>query len=125
LRDDKTPVISAGEETLEFGIKWMHMGSAYGEAIPLILVVACDELKEDEYEAYQIPRMSHSCVPGAFGYLVFCKTRVGGPSFFRWFLTEIVVPTVSDSRKQHLTVVCIFIYLFIVIYFNIYMFYNI
>jgi hypothetical protein len=64
----------------------MHMGSASGQVIPLILLVAVDGLKDEELEVYEIPGLSHSSAANSKGYLCFTKTRARNAAFYNWFI---------------------------------------
>ncbi len=52
-----------GNESLDIGIKWMHMGSADGSTIALVLLVAVDGLNPTDFFVYPIPGMT-LCVQG-------------------------------------------------------------
>lgn len=92
------PLSVVGNETLVIGIKWMHMGSATGPAIPLVLLIAVDGLTDPNCFVYPIAGMT-SCVQGnSVGYLCFCPTRVGNDKFFTWFIQHVAIPAISDAQ---------------------------
>lgn len=101
VEGDERPVSLVDDETLDIFIKWMHMGSASGQAIPFVVLVAIDGLKPDEFKVFQVPGLSYSAVPGTVGYLCFTKTRAGNAKFFSWFLNEIAIPSVANTRAFH------------------------
>ncbi len=98
---DKSPVSITGNESLSIGVKWMHMGSAAGETVPTVLLVAVDELKATDFYVVKIPGLASTANVGTFGYLCFCKTRVGNSAFFQWFINNIAIETVESSRRHH------------------------
>lgn len=51
---DRSPLGLLGDDSLDIGIKWMHLGSASGAASPMVLPVAVDSLKSEEFEFYAI-----------------------------------------------------------------------
>ena len=101
LEDDLRPVSLVCDETLDIFIKWMHMGSASGQAIPFVVVVAIAAMKPDEFKVFEIPGLSYSAVPGTVGYLCFTQTRAGNAKFFNWFIKTVAIPTVVNTRSFH------------------------
>ncbi len=93
------PLSIVGDESLDIGIKWMHMGSAAGLVIPLILLVAVDDLKDEDFEVNEIPGLSHTSAANGKGYLCFTKTRAGNAAFYNWFIQKIVVPQVTECNN--------------------------
>jgi len=67
----------------------MDMGSASGEAVPIVLLVSIAELLEDDCFAYEIPGLSNSTTPGSKGYLIFTKSRAGNSAFYLWFSENV------------------------------------
>ena len=41
--------------------------------------------------------------PDSFGYVVFCRTRAGNPTVWRWFITDVAIPMIKDSNSRHQT----------------------
>ncbi len=95
IENDKSPLSTVGDESLDMGIKWVHMGSANGEAIPLILLVAVDDLDPEEFVHFEVPGLTYSSVPGTVGYLCFAKRRTGNTKFITWFLKDIVIASIK------------------------------
>lgn len=100
-RDRSKPVTKIGDDPLDIAIKWMHMGSANGQAVPLVLLVAVPDMKDEEFHYFAIPGLTYGVDIDAIGYLAFCKTRVGNSNFFRWFVSTIAIPAVVASRNRH------------------------
>ena len=99
---DKKLITSRGDDKLSIVIKWMHMGSANGEVVPLTLIVAIDEMKGNDFHVVQVPAMSYKREHGSCGYLAFCPTRAANPAFFNWFVEDLAIPTINESREHHL-----------------------
>jgi hypothetical protein len=62
------------------------MGSAAGEVIPLILLIAVTEMSDNDFEFYPVVGMTHQNIIDRTGYLCFTKTRAGNVAFFKWFI---------------------------------------
>lgn len=98
VEGDTRPLSLVDDESLDIFIKWMHMGSAAGEAIPFVLLVAVDALGPDECEVFEVPGMTYTVVAGTVGYLCFTKTRAGNAKFFNWFIRQIVIPKIEAGK---------------------------
>jgi len=105
-RDQKRPTAVIGDDPLAIAVKWLHMGSASGDAAPLVLLVATPDMKEEEFEVFTIRGLSHMNSGQRDGYVVFCKTRAGNAKFFNWYVTNIAVPTVVATRDYYECKVC-------------------
>jgi hypothetical protein len=99
--DTKTPVTAVADNSLNLCVKWMHMGSAAGEVIPLVILIAAKEMDAAACEIIPINGLAYNGAVGQTGYLVFTKTRAGNAAFFRWFALTIVAPTINDSQDFH------------------------
>lgn len=94
------PLSLIGQETLDIGIKWMHMGSASGSAVPLVLLVAVDAMKPTDFFFHEIRGLSATVSTTAVGYLCFCPTRVGNAKFFSWFLQNIAISAIENAQDS-------------------------
>jgi len=47
--EDPTPVTAIGDSGLDYAIKWMFLGSAAGDAAPLVFMIAVPELPPDKW----------------------------------------------------------------------------
>lgn len=103
----RRPTMLVQNDSLAIIIKWMHMGSASGTAIPIVLLVAISDMKEDEMVLFEIPGLTYGVEREDMGYVAFCKTRAGNSRFFNWFATVIAIPTIVHSRKFHNSKVCV------------------
>jgi hypothetical protein len=100
--ENKQPLSILGEESLDIGIKWMHMGSAAGAAIPIVFLVAVDSLKADDFRVYTIPGLSVTVSANAVGYLCVCSSRAGNAAFFSWFIQNVAITTVEECRTLYM-----------------------
>jgi len=99
-RDD-TPVTAVGDETLDIAIKWLHMGSAAGEAIPLVFLVSIPDMNDTDFVVYEVPGLNQYGVSEICGYVAFCRTRAGNENFFTWFIREVAIPKVCKVRDVY------------------------
>jgi hypothetical protein len=74
---DDSPLTSDLDNGLSLCVKWMHMGSAAGEVIPLVLLIAVTEMSDNDFEFYPVVGMTHQNIIDRTGYLCFTKTRAG------------------------------------------------
>lgn len=101
LSGTKRPLTLIGETTTDIFVKWMHMGSAAGEAIPFVLLFEISEMKNNAFEVFEVPGLGHSPTAGSLGYLCFCHSRAGNEKFFTWFINSIVIPTINNCRSHY------------------------
>lgn len=94
---DKTPLSIVGDESLDMGIKRVHMGSVTSVALPLIFLIAIDEQGAEDFEVFEVPGLTYFSSPETVGYLCFCKTRAGNAKFIEWFLISIVIGSIKSS----------------------------
>lgn len=99
--ENHDPVSVVGDSTLPFAIKWAHMGSAAGESVPLVLMVAINELQPDDWMAAELFGLVAPTCKSRKGYLYFGKDRSGTPDFWRWFLETVALDTIVDCRKDY------------------------
>jgi hypothetical protein len=78
----------------------MHMGSASGEVISLILLIAISDMKEDDFVVIEVPGLNqYGNSELVVGYVTFCQTRAGNANFFNWFMTQVAIPKVCRVRE--------------------------
>lgn len=99
--DDPTPVTAIGNSGLDFAIKWMFLGSAAGDAAPLVFIIAVPELPPGKWQVYEIRGLSATTDSGKIGYLVIGHDRHGTSDFFQWFLKNIVITTIVKTRTDN------------------------
>ena len=99
--DDKSPPTIVEKNRLDVLIKYMHMGSAAGECIPLVLLIAVGEMGEDDFDVFEVVGLNVHGLSGMVGYIACCKTRVGNANFFQWFVKSIALPAVSKARDAY------------------------
>ena len=76
---------SKGGNELNFFIKWYSIISATGVPGPLVFMLACDSMGPDEFEVFEVRGLCKSdAAINDFGYIVFCATRSGNASFYKW-----------------------------------------
>ena len=100
LNTQKTPKVIE-KSTLNLAIKWMHLGSAAGEAAPLLLLISIPEMNATDFYTYEVPGLSHLPVSGMCGKVAFCQSRAGNDKFFDDYIKNQVVPALDNSRKFH------------------------
>jgi hypothetical protein len=89
---------SSGSE-LPIYIKWMAMTNAAGEMSPLVLIVAIEDLDEEDFAVHTVTGLTSSAKVGDFGYLAFCKSRAGNKSLWTWYFKQIVVATIAHAKS--------------------------
>lgn len=82
-------------------IKWMAMTNAVGNMSPVVLIVAIDKMNEGDFIPFIVPGLSSSKVIGEFGYVIFCKSRAGNEALWRWYYSNIVISTISQSQLYY------------------------
>lgn len=96
--DEETPASSIGDSVLEIGVKWIFMASASSHVAPFVFVICVNDMDSEAFLVFEVDGLAWSRDPGSTGYLVFCKTRNGNAALFQWFLTNVVIPTVTKLR---------------------------
>ena len=60
-----------------------------------------DSFSEDQFEFYPLTGLTCSSDRNApDGSICFCKTRAGNLTFWKWYLTELVIPETQHCRKR-------------------------
>lgn len=95
------PLSIVGEESLDIGIKWMFMGSAAGVSAPVVLLLAVDSLGVEDFEVFKIPGLAATVGSKDVGYICFCHSRAGNSKFFKWFIENVAIDCVEQSRTLH------------------------
>ncbi len=99
-RDESRPVTAITTETLDIVIKYMHLGSASGILAPMVLMVSISTMPVDAFVVKRVSSLSQMTYPGCYGYLVFCASRCGNDTVFDWFLNEVVIKTIQQTRDN-------------------------
>jgi hypothetical protein len=97
--DPDVPVSVVEDEALPFAIKWVHLANAAGSCGPLIFIVAIDSIPPDKHYVAEVRGLSYNNDSTQTGYLVLCHTRNATDGIYRWFLKDIVIPTVNACRQ--------------------------
>ena len=99
--DNDMPATALSEGGLGFAIKYYHFHNANGDLAPAVFIIADDTMGVDEFFFEKVVGLSHTQIVGAFGYLVFTKTRNCNAAFYRWYANFIVAPFVDECRDSH------------------------
>lgn len=73
-----------GNETLDFGIIWVHMDSVAGEAVPLVLLVAADSMGAEDFFFAPMPGLTYSSTL-RIGYICLCRSCAGNAVSYSFF----------------------------------------
>ena len=95
------PITGNLNGTLGIAIKWMHLGSAAGEAGPPFLLVAVPEMDADSFEVFETKGLTNTATIGQVGYLAFTQSSCGNKGIFNWFIKNLVVPSLVKSNHFH------------------------
>jgi hypothetical protein len=86
-------------------MKWLFFANASGDAGPLVLSVAIDEMDPDEFEVIKVAGLTYkACME--YGYIFFTKTRAGNRKSFSFFIKDIVCQEVVSTRDFYNLKVC-------------------
>ena len=92
---------SKGGNELNFFIKWYSIISATGVPGPLVFMLACDSMGPDEFEVFEVRGLCKSdAAINDFGYIVFCATRSGNASFYKWLNIAVILPFIGTLREM-------------------------
>ena len=74
-------------ESLNFMVKWFHMGSANGNFAPIVLLISMSELLDEDLFTFEVPGIN-SMVNNSISniYVCFTKTRNGNKKILLLFL---------------------------------------
>jgi len=72
---------------------WMHMCSANGESIPLILLISIKNMKQNEYHVAKVPGLSHSIHAGSYVILPSVNSELGMKHFSLGLLKILLFQT--------------------------------
>jgi hypothetical protein len=97
--DGNLPLTNVEDSPLDFGIKWMMTANAIGHLGMDVFLVNDPHMDADAISLYEITGLTHRSDPKASGWLVFCKTRAGTATFFKWYTTEIMLKFAHDCRQ--------------------------
>jgi hypothetical protein len=99
--EDPTPVTAIGDSGLDYAIKWMFLGSAAGDAAPLVFIIAAPDLPPDKWQVYEIKGMSVTTDSGKTHYLCIGHDRQGTAHLYQWFMRSIVIATIVKTRSDN------------------------
>jgi hypothetical protein len=97
LRTGKPASKRESDETTIF-IKWMLCCNAAGSTVPLVLNIAIPDMEDDGFEVYSIPGLTYKTSLET-GYLIFTKSRCGNDRSLSFFIREIVIKAITESRN--------------------------
>jgi hypothetical protein len=83
-----------------FFINCLSIYFAGGLVAPPVLIVASENISPDEFEVVKINGLSHTCEPGAYGYLAFTASGTANKALFKWVFMNILFPNIEKSRSQ-------------------------
>ena len=69
---------------------------ADGNSAPLVYCCQDDRLDPNDFLALKVDGLSDNVRPGAFGYLIFTKTRAGNFESTKWIAMNCVLPYIRD-----------------------------
>ena len=84
-----------------FFIKWYHIQVATGERVEPIFIFQDPAMKKDEIDVYPCGALAASTDMHAKGYIVFCRTRCANVAFYKWVLTDVIVPLIKALRRKY------------------------
>ena len=97
--NDTSPIRdSSRPQSLPVYIKWMYLGSAYGEIAPLFLVFAVEVMEADQFHLVQVVGLSGTDVVKP-GWVAFAKSRAGNAGLWKEFFRRFVIPTIENSTN--------------------------
>jgi hypothetical protein len=82
--DDGNDVRYTEDASLPVYIKLQLVIGANGWTPPLVWVVGCKALSETALVVKEVKGLTHDSSPGAFGYVLFTKSRAGNPASCEW-----------------------------------------
>lgn len=89
------------EGGLGFGIKYYCCITSGGIAGSPIYIVANKHMPDDDIDVYKVNNFGWGVTPAKFSYLVFMQTRTPKKSFYRWFITDYLIPFVTQLRLSY------------------------
>jgi hypothetical protein len=101
VQTNKIHPTKVGDCCMDLFVKWIHLACADGHSGPIILLFCLETLQEDSFHVIEVNGLNYSSDLGAKGYVCFCRTRAGNMAFFNWFISTIVIPTITISRSHH------------------------
>lgn len=95
------PVTTTTNETTSAFIKWFHIGSAAGQAGPIVLVVADRNMPVGQFSVHQVKGLGSSKDLTSVGWLYICKDRAGNPEMWKHFMLNIVAPLMKQCYETY------------------------
>lgn len=107
-KDVKDHQVTSKEKVADLNIliKIFCLGNASGEIPAPALIVALDELEDDQFFAREVVGMSHDSGVGKAGWLYACKSRSGNPKMWKHFFTRYVIPSIANATAVHKRKLC-------------------
>lgn len=96
-QDDTTPVSVVAPSTMSFFVKHYHLHNAAGVIATPVFVIAADHFAEDQCSMTFVPNLGYN---GDGAWLCFTKTRCGNPTFYRWFVSSVLLPFLERIRAN-------------------------
>lgn len=96
---DENPVTTVEETQLSQAVKWVMLCDANGNLATDVFLLNDSDMDPNDFKCYQVPGLTHTTIPGAFGYLCFTKIRYGNTNFFSWYITNVVAEFVNQCRS--------------------------
>jgi len=87
----KEPTTRTEECPLALFVKQYFLVSASGFLARPLFVMADDSMDPTKYDLLKVPGLSFSMDSPGFGYIVFCHSRAGNPSFHHWLFHDYLV----------------------------------
>ncbi len=82
---------------LSFGIKLVHLSSAYGQIGPMVAILAMDEMPEGAFHVETVSIFTSSNSSTTAGLIYFCRTRAGNAALWKHYMLHVVVPCITSS----------------------------
>lgn len=81
-------------------MKWFAGASASGQSLRTILIIANENMDEEDLIVEKVVGLTASCVAGEWGHLVIMKSRQGNAAYYRWLMTDPIIEFVRQQRER-------------------------
>ena len=99
-KSDNSPIRNtAVQESLAVFIKWMFLGSAFGEYGALFFLFAIDTMGPDDYYFHEVQCLSGTSDVLKTGYVACAHSRAGNAGLWKQYFIQIVVPQLVTSSR--------------------------
>ena len=92
---------STDRSITDYFIKYILIITAHGMQSEPIYMLADENMAEDEVRHYRVQGLGIGTQVNRLGHLIITRTRCANKSFYKWLLTDILIPFVEDIRKEY------------------------